>query len=111
MKVVKANQTTWSVIYKPMVEQALKNANITDKGAIRTILTFERRVNTCHTMLYSGSSWEGMSNSNAYYDAILLAEDLYDSYDKSECKYWEQWKAYCTERGYSTEANLGDFLA
>tara|TARA_B110000483_G_scaffold106857_1_gene130396 strand:+ start:34 stop:345 length:312 start_codon:yes stop_codon:yes gene_type:complete len=87
----------------------LKNANVEGEAA-RTILNFERRVNTCRNMLHRGSTWETMTYTKAFTDARELLDSLNENgeWGMKEAKFYPEFERYCTARGLGAGFNLGD---
>jgi len=90
----------------------LKTANVEGEAA-RTILKFERRVNTCRNMLHRGSTWKTMNCSKAYDEARDLLDSLNENgeWGMKDAKFYTEFLRYCKARGFdSAEFNLGDCL-
>ena len=97
-------KTNWTSRIKPQVLQAIGNAGITNKEAIKCILTFERRVNTCRNMLGNGASWDAVCNSYAEVDAQF-------EIDKLKGTFASEWASYCNQMEICPNSNVNDFLA
>jgi hypothetical protein len=93
------------ITLKSEVEANINKASITNKKAITAILKLERRVNTLRNKLESGSSWEAIGMSEAYYTAQDILED-----QLQEGEFVTEWEAYCNQLGTLSKANLGDHL-
>jgi len=93
------------ITLKSEVEADIAKASITNKKAIRAILKFERRKNTLRNKLESGSSWEAIGMSEAYYIGQEILEDKFQ-----EGEFIAEWEAYCEQLGTRSKANMGDHL-
>jgi len=94
----------WMKVIKPQVEAEISKAELTDKNAIKLIMSLERRINTCKNYLANGGSWNGMCELKANGDAYYMLEDL-------KSTYVSEWYKYLDANGYCRSAELGDFLA
>jgi len=109
-------RTQWTTEQKPRVEANLRAAGIDLKSeAAKTILRFERRINTMIIQTDNGSSWEAICNSNANLDANNALFELngwsQSLHGCSEAKFGTEWIAYCKTINACPEANVGDWLA
>lgn len=93
---------SWNYI-KPIVENEIAKADITNKAFIKLLMTYRRRVNTCQNMGYN-HSWDYVCNSSAFCDAYLALDDI-------KTDHYDLWKQYCVANGYCVTADLGDWLA
>ena len=101
----------WTQIEKPLVTQALDQAGI-QGPARKTILRFERSVNTCINRLSEGMSWTGVMNLTPALradEAITLLSGNVTNW-REKPLFWDEWVAYCGVRGYCPDTTLSDHL-
>ena len=106
-------KTSWTLIYKPQVIEALNKAEITGE-ARKAILSFEKAVNSLLTLRDNGTAWVTIWNSNPAKKAYFIAQDLNANGTVgtgTEPKFYNEWKSYCDVRGFSYDITLGDCLA
>ena len=87
---------------KPIVEQEIAKANITDKKFITLLMRFRRRINTCKNNLCK-QSWQSVIESSACTQAYFIIEDMQDNYNKL-------WEDYCNANNICINTNVGDWL-
>ena len=103
----------WDAIKTEVLDNCKKVA-ITDKGFIKTLLKFRRRVLTCQRILSNRAKWKTVQKSYAYKDAedaIELLNDTKYGRASKDAKYAAEWILYCTTGNTMWEANLTDWLA
>jgi hypothetical protein len=104
-------KTYWTRELKPQVLENINKAGITNKEAIKTILTFEKSVNSARKLSVK-QTWYTVCHSKPYNKAgDLLIKLNGHTYGTTDAPYWKEWAAYCDVRGALADANLGDWLA
>jgi len=94
----------WTKVIKPQVEAEINKARLTNKEAIRLIMSLERRLNTCRNYLFNGGTWGAMCELKAKSDAYYILEDL-------RALHQPEWFRYLDANGYCRNAEIGDFLS
>jgi dTDP-glucose pyrophosphorylase len=105
--------------WKTIKEEVLKNldkAEIKNSEVRKTILGYERRVNSCRNFIMRGGSWTALGETKAYLDASDFLDDLNEGGNLTSgvnAKFWNEWSDYCKalEHNARPNANLGDWLA
>ena len=108
-------KTRWTTDIKPSVIATLNKANI-EGEARKTIIAYEKAINTARNKFYSSISitmfWEGGHADKASKLLELLNGNgqLLISGDKP--KFWDEWVAYNKALGnHSPSFDIGDALA
>lgn len=92
----------------------IASATITDKTAIKLILSVERKMNSAHNALQRGSSFTATAEKYSDLKWIDAMEQLgnaeyWNAYD-GEAPYFLQWLQYCDVTGYATSFGMGDAI-
>lgn len=92
----------WNSVVKLEVEKELDNAGIINTNERKSILKFERRLQSLRNKRDNGSN-VGMMYENGDFD---YASELLTELQKTN-----HYKNYCKANGYCLDANIGDFMA
>ena len=92
----------WKSVVKLEVEKELDNAGIINTNERKSILKFERRLQSLRNKRDNGSN-VGMMYENGDFD--------YASGLLTELQKTNHYKNYCKANGYCLDADIGDFMA
>lgn len=92
--------------------EAILDTVPTTKAARKTILAFERRVNTLRNRLDTGATWEAVAASPAALQAHELLNSLNAEgfYEVEKAEHYTSWAAYADAHDYNLYICLADAI-